>query len=540
MSSGWININSDILTEQSTFSWRVLGIDDNGELVYVYGRDLILSSISGLLTSSTYTWLVLGIDEYWNLVYISTQSISAWGGYWTGNGTDIWNTNTGNVGIGTETTNGRLHVTDNSQTELYLEETNAWSGTSIHLKNTVNARSIWGYSSKFYIGQAGATIDFSITTGGNVGIGTNAPNEKLQIDNGNVQISNLLSKAVIGTNASGKIIAATSGSIYGLISWFDFGGGMADGSTAWVTPYWNGSVWRVNSTNIYNNGGYVGIGTTPWTKLDVAGTIRTNADFLMQNSGNGFLFDIWEHTPSGWHSSMAIFAKDPNGGGTAAEHNWNILLNPYNWSAVYGNVGIHTAHPEATLHVNGSGRFVNNLLIDGRVGIGTTTPTQRLEVDGNIKLTTWWVISAAAAASNQLYLAANGNVGIGTNNPTAKFYVNDDAIINGNITATAYYYSSDKRFKTNITPIKNALDKILALNWYFFTWKKTGKKDIGVIAQEVETIFPELVQTNDQGYKSVEYGNLVAPLIEAIKELNDKVDMQEEKIRRLENREIEG
>lgn len=130
-------------------------------------------------------------------------------------------------------------------------------------------------------------------------------------------------------------------------------------------------------------------------------------------------------------------------------------------------------------------------------------------------------------------------MGIGTSIPTEKFHVAGNIIANNNITATAYYYSSDKKLKTNIIPIKNALDKILALNGYFFTWKKTNKKDIGVIAQEVETIFPELVQTNDQGYKSVEYGNLVAPLIEAIKELNDKVDMQEEKIRKLENRGVE-
>lgn len=54
-----------------------------------------------------------------------------------------------------------------------------------------------------------------------------------------------------------------------------------------------------------------------------------------------------------------------------------------------------------------------------------------------------------------------------------------------------------------------------------------------MIAQEVEKVFPEIVNTNSEGYKSVEYGNLIAPLIEAIKELNTKVDTQAKEIQSL-------
>lgn len=56
-----------------------------------------------------------------------------------------------------------------------------------------------------------------------------------------------------------------------------------------------------------------------------------------------------------------------------------------------------------------------------------------------------------------------------------------------------------------------------------------------MIAQEVEKVFPEIVNTNNEGYKSVEYGNLVAPLIEAVKELNAKVDAQAQEIANLQN-----
>lgn len=57
-----------------------------------------------------------------------------------------------------------------------------------------------------------------------------------------------------------------------------------------------------------------------------------------------------------------------------------------------------------------------------------------------------------------------------------------------------------------------------------FEWKKDGKKQIGFIAQDVEKIFPDTVQTSADGYKSVQYGNLVAAVVEAIKELSKKFD----------------
>jgi len=108
--------------------------------------------------------------------------------------------------------------------------------------------------------------------------------------------------------------------------------------------------------------------------------------------------------------------------------------------------------------------------------------------------------------------------------------------IAGTAQATAYYYNSDKRYKSNITALKSALDKIVSLNGYHYFNKLSGRNDIGVIAQEVEKIFPDLVHTDEAGYKSVEYGNLVAPLIEAVKELNAKVDSQHQKISDLEAR----
>lgn len=97
------------------------------------------------------------------------------------------------------------------------------------------------------------------------------------------------------------------------------------------------------------------------------------------------------------------------------------------------------------------------------------------------------------------------------------------------IYANAFLYNSDKRLKTDIKIIENPLDKILLLNWYTFDWKKNGKHDIGVIAQEVEKVFPQIVYTNGSWYKSVSYPSLIAPLIEAVKNLYiNYIDQQKE------------
>jgi len=103
-----------------------------------------------------------------------------------------------------------------------------------------------------------------------------------------------------------------------------------------------------------------------------------------------------------------------------------------------------------------------------------------------------------------------------------------------NITA---YYSSDKRLKENINNITDPIEKLLRLNGVEFDWtaeyiKNHGgedgffirKHDIGVIAQELEKVLPELVALRSDGYKAVKYDRIVALLIEAVKELHNTVE----------------
>jgi hypothetical protein len=94
----------------------------------------------------------------------------------------------------------------------------------------------------------------------------------------------------------------------------------------------------------------------------------------------------------------------------------------------------------------------------------------------------------------------------------------------GNVIST-----SDERLKTDISTIENALDKVLHLRGVNFTYIQEGTKSIGLIAQEVEHIIPEVVFEND-GVKSISYANMVGILVQAIKELHIVVDRQQQQI----------
>ena len=90
------------------------------------------------------------------------------------------------------------------------------------------------------------------------------------------------------------------------------------------------------------------------------------------------------------------------------------------------------------------------------------------------------------------------------------------------------YASSDKRLKDNLKPIENSLDKVSKLSGYEFDWNDKQETyqghDIGVVAQEVEEVLPEIVTTRDNGYKAVKYEKLVPLLIESIKELKAEIE----------------
>ncbi|MBW1298307.1 tail fiber domain-containing protein [Aquimarina litoralis] len=131
--------------------------------------------------------------------------------------------------------------------------------------------------------------------------------------------------------------------------------------------------------------------------------------------------------------------------------------------------------------------------------------------------------------------AFSGNVGVGTTTPetTYALNVNGDLNYTGNLTNI-----SDRRYKKNIEALPNSLDKILKTEGVQYEMRKEDFPNMkfaegtqyGVIAQDIEKIFPNLVSTNDQGYKSVNYTGLIPVLVEALKEQQQQIEQQQAEI----------
>ena len=116
----------------------------------------------------------------------------------------------------------------------------------------------------------------------------------------------------------------------------------------------------------------------------------------------------------------------------------------------------------------------------------------------------------------------SGSIGINVNE-TTDLPLSYKLTISGSVGAIGSFNQiSDRRLKGNIQPIDGALEKVSELRGV--TFDMGGKRDIGVIAQEIQKVLPEVVTEDNKGYLSVSYGNIVGVLIEAVKELKAEVE----------------
>ena len=121
-------------------------------------------------------------------------------------------------------------------------------------------------------------------------------------------------------------------------------------------------------------------------------------------------------------------------------------------------------------------------------------------------------------SGNNLFVdATNSRVGVGTTVPSTTLQVA------GTITCIDINSTSDINLKEHIHSIDDPLAKVMQINGVGFRWKDTKEAAIGVIAQDIEEIFPELVKNNDH-IKTVNYNGLIGVLIEAIKEQQRQIE----------------
>lgn len=219
-------------------------------------------------------------------------------------------------------------------------------------------------------------------------------------------------------------------------------------------------------------------------------------------------------------------------------------------------IGFHNANEILPGTFNGSYKFMN-----GNLGIGTDTPFAKLEIKSSATGTSS-VMLRASENSNLLWFVREdpdadgamtlrdktnndkvvihsnensyfngGNIGIGNTNPLVKLDVE------GTIEYDGLQAESDIRLKKNINNYNKGLDEISKLRGVSFDWKNSSsnRTQIGLIAQEVEVILPEMVITKEDGYKSIAYVDLIIPLINSVKELKQENENLRERIELLEN-----
>ncbi|MBU6235617.1 MAG: bZIP transcription factor, partial [Alphaproteobacteria bacterium] len=238
-----------------------------------------------------------------------------------------------------------------------------------------------------------------------------------------------------------------------------------------------------------NTGSFVSVATAS----GVVGSSGTTGQVQFSNSNSGFLADsnfFWDNT------------------------------NKY--------LGLGNATPVARLTVNGpqSTTLTNYTGALGSAGIVIDTAyTANAYTPG-----LFWRTSNdnATLPKAGIYLQETGSgtiMRLGTSNNYAGGLTSHVTIDwNGVLTATSVFHTSDRRLKDKIETMKG-LEVVRKLRGVSFVWKKTGVESLGFIAQEVEGVLPMAVKTDVNGMKAVDYDMMIAPLVEAIKELDSEVTL---------------
>jgi hypothetical protein len=319
---------------------------------------------------------------------------------------------------------------------------------------------------------------------GNVGIGTTSPGYKLDVD-GDINMSS-------GSNFRINGVAQT------------FGGG--GGSSPWTT----------SGSDIIYNTGFVKIGTYimhdgdtntyfGFTGVDQFGVTANGKQSIYVNS-NGET-TIGPSYSIGTNHQMTVVGGSISNDGSYADlvitnrnenNNARLLLGtPYNTGS--------TSAFKAAIIADGAGS------------------SSRCDLHFCLENTSSNTPNAALSDSKMMIKYDTGNVGIGTTSPSHKLHVVGDIYASGNVTAY-----SDIRDKKNLKTIEDPVSKIEKINGY--TYEKDGIAYTGLVAQELLEVLPEAVSGSEKSGYGIAYGNIAGIFVEAIKELNSKIKELENKL----------
>ncbi|GAA3991316.1 tail fiber domain-containing protein [Hymenobacter antarcticus] len=457
--------------------------------------------------------------------------------------------NGANVGIGTSAPVSRLSFgsTTNANAaagRLAISETpNGQNFYGLGLVQNASSNygmGLWGNSGAAtpYNGSTGTLPQLFLGATGNVGIGTISPAQRLDVTGGSIKISTA-GQGLVFPDGTTLTTAATGGvstvagpglssSISGSNNTIKLGG------TALIAAT---DVPLAGNNLTFSGSGNVGIGTTaPATTLDVrtpnasaaitvGQTDNTAGALYFGNPGHGVKRNYSGGNDVGLYTTSVNLYLAANGAVT----NQFVLTNG-------GNVGIGTSTPAQKLDVAG------NAVVSGRVGIGTTAPQSDLEI-----------ISAGAIVASLTTTAGNPNgvltINVPANNTgcagcSELIQFNRPGVsigsitMNSNISGVNYNTTSDKRLKEHIGRTRFGLADLLKIEVkdYHFIGQPTTARSTGFLAQDLFKVYPEAVKEGDYGTTvtnqwGIDYGKLTPLLVQAIQDQQKEIDKQQAELK---------
>lgn len=265
-----------------------------------------------------------------------------------------------------------------------------------------------------------------------------------------------------------------------------------------------GNQWIQSGGNIYRTAGSVGIGTNaPVMPLEVA--TAGNAGIAVTADGGKSVSKFAAFSVGTIDAATIQLQRASGSKGAPAPVSAGNKIGQISFSGHNGSTFTDGATIEAHSMSAFTGVSAETYLKFTTTPNGSSVPTERMRIN------------------------SDGKVGIGTTAPAYELHVLGQVA-----GSSAFMNASDKRLKENIHTVQNALDKIHHLRGvsYHFTkesqekLKNSNREELGVIAQEVKKVFPQAVSKDSNGFYSVAYSMLISPLIEAVKELDNKVSVE--------------
>ncbi|MDD5146608.1 MAG: tail fiber domain-containing protein, partial [Candidatus Pacebacteria bacterium] len=459
----------------------------------------------------------------------------------------------GKVGIGTTTPSVPLHIVGTDITgpawvsgdDLAVFENNDYA--NIFLLTATSGYATIGFADKdnraagfiqYYHGTdlltfgANGNSRMTITNNGKVGINTQAPTTTLE---------------VYDTATSTLTITSASSTARDAVLSFRTGATPTENFKIYVDDSDSDKLVIATSTSgnllTITQGGYLGIGTSsPSWFVQIKKDQNNYTPMILENATAGSaartLFALVENNATAKQLEVGYLNTSFTLGAgyeTMPASAGYILAN----SGATGGLSIITGADAPIQFSTGGTATANKRMIitgAGNIGVGTTTPDKTLTVRGVANINPFGVASSSGV--DLLTVNQSGNIGIGTSSPSYKLDVGgairqtnaqNCAVLNADADGQLICTESSLRYKENIEDLSFDQDKFLSLEPRTFTFKKDlpfnmPGGQIGFIAEEVESIFPELVQYKDGQLDTVKYQNLPIYLYAIVKEQQKEIE----------------